>query len=166
MPGGFIAEGKPRAAQQKAVSFHWFPQEESGNLWKLSRSWHAPYQIVNRADPDVTVVKVYFLQHGTSTPEQSPALPTRLAYAFYWYSDKRHGAGRPPKWTKSLQSQDKTTTCRMKTNATLADQTLTATDPQPKADHQYNLRAHKWTLRTSLKCGGGDVLDLMTFMCG
>lgn len=37
----------------------WFPQEETGKLRKLSRPWHGPYRVIERSDPDLTVVKVY-----------------------------------------------------------------------------------------------------------
>ena len=37
-----------------------FPQEESGKQRKLSRPWHGPYHVVDKNDPDVTMVKVYF----------------------------------------------------------------------------------------------------------
>ena len=118
-----------------------FPQEESGHLRKLSRPWHGPYRIVNRADPDVTVMKVYFPQHSTIQVHQTRVQPCPPDWpnGFYWYGDKRHGAGWPPKWTKSLHSKEKT--ARSRTNAPRADQTLTAANPQPKADHRYNLRA-------------------------
>ena len=41
-----------------------FPQDETGKQRKLSRPWHGPYRIVERRDPDVTVVKVYAPQDG------------------------------------------------------------------------------------------------------
>ena len=38
----------------------YFPQDETGKDWKLSHSWHGPYRIISRDDPDVTVKKIYF----------------------------------------------------------------------------------------------------------
>ena len=32
----------------------------------------------------------------------SNALLPRTAYGFYWYGNKRHGPGRPPKWIDNL----------------------------------------------------------------
>ena len=37
-----------------------FPHEESGKQRKLSRPWHGPYRVIQRNDPDVKAVKVYF----------------------------------------------------------------------------------------------------------
>ena len=41
-----------------------FPQDETGRQRKLSRPWHGPYRVIDRRDPDVTVVKVYSPQDG------------------------------------------------------------------------------------------------------
>jgi len=37
-----------------------FPQEETRRLHKLSRSWHGPYQVISRDDPEITTVKIFF----------------------------------------------------------------------------------------------------------
>ena len=55
-----------------------FPQDETGRQRKLSRPWHGPYRIVERRDPDVTVVKVYAPQDGHIQIHQdrvTPCLP-------------------------------------------------------------------------------------------
>ena len=39
-----------------------FPHEETGKQRKLSWPWHRPHRVVSHENPDVTVVKIYFLQ--------------------------------------------------------------------------------------------------------
>ena len=38
--------------------FVYFPSEETGKLRKLSQSWHGPFRVISRDDPDMTIVKV------------------------------------------------------------------------------------------------------------
>ena len=70
------------------------PHEESGRQWKLSRPWHGPYQIIQRNDPEITAVKVYFLDET-----QIQVHPTTVCFAptqklppgFYWYGGFQSG---------------------------------------------------------------------------
>ena len=77
-----------------------FPQEETGRLRKLSRPWHGPYRIIDRQDPDVTVVKIYAPQDGQIQVHQTRVAPCppQLPAGFYWYGTRRSSPGRPPKW--------------------------------------------------------------------
>ena len=52
-----------------------FPQEETGRMHKLSRPWHGPYRVVDRRDPDLTVVKVYSPQDGQIKIHQNRVAP-------------------------------------------------------------------------------------------
>jgi hypothetical protein len=81
-----------------------FPQDETGRQRKLSRPWHGPYRIVERRDPDVTVVKVYAPQDGHIQIHQDRVTPCppELPSGFFWYGDKRSKLGRPPKWVDKL----------------------------------------------------------------
>ena len=83
-----------------------FPQEETGRQRKLSRPWHGPYRVVERNDPDVTVVKVYSPQDGQIQVHQmrvAPCLP-ELPAGFFWYGSRRSSPGCPPKWVDQLLS--------------------------------------------------------------
>ena len=75
-----------------------FPQEETGRLRKLSRPWHGPYRIIDRRDPDVTVVKIYAPQEGQIQVHQTRVAPCspQLPAGFYWYWTRRSSPGRPP----------------------------------------------------------------------
>ena len=81
-----------------------FPQEETGRLRKLSRPWHGPYRIIDRRDPDVTVVKIYAPQEGQIQVHQTRVAPCspQLPAGFYWYWTRRSSPGRPPKWVDQL----------------------------------------------------------------
>ena len=81
-----------------------FPQEETGRQRKLSRPWHGPYRIVERNDPDVTVVKVYAPQDGPIQVHQMRVAPCppELPAGFFWYGSRRSSPGRPPKWVNQL----------------------------------------------------------------
>ena len=66
---------------------------------KLSQTWHGPYRVVSRRDPDIVVSKIYFpddpnIQVHQSRVQHCPAL---LPIGFYWYGNKRSKPGRPPK---------------------------------------------------------------------
>ena len=58
-----------------------FPQEETGRLRKISRPWHPLYRIIDRRDPDVTVVKIYAPQDGGAS-DSICTLPTTAALRF------------------------------------------------------------------------------------
>ena len=81
-----------------------FPQDETGKGRKLSRPWHGPYRVVDRADPDLTVVNIYSPQDGQIHIHQSRVAPcpTELPGGFYWYGDRRARPGRPPRWVDQL----------------------------------------------------------------
>ena len=85
-----------------------FPQEETGRMRKLSRPWHGPYRIVDRRDPDVTVVKVYSPQDGQIQVHQNRVAPCppELPSGFFWYGTRRARPGRPPKWVNQLLQGD------------------------------------------------------------
>ena len=85
----------PRHAIRR-VLIH-FPHEETGRLRKLSRPWHGPYRITEENDPDVTAVKVYFLEEG----------PPRMPTGFYWYSGNRKSPGKVPKWLHQLLAEQR-----------------------------------------------------------
>lgn len=40
--------------------FVYFPHENTGKQRKLSRPWHGPFRVIERRDPDVSLVQVYF----------------------------------------------------------------------------------------------------------
>ena len=54
----------------------YFPQEESGHLWKLSRPWHGLYRVISIAEPDMTVINIYNPQHNPIKVRQSRVKPT------------------------------------------------------------------------------------------
>jgi transposase InsO family protein len=85
-----------------------FPQDETGRQRKLSRPWHGPYRVIDRRDPDVTVVKVYSPQDGQIQVHQTRVAhcPPELPSGFFWYGNRRAGPGRPPKWVDQLLSGD------------------------------------------------------------
>ena len=87
-----------------------FPHEESGKQRKLSRPWHGPYRIIQRNDPDITAVKVYFPNETQIQVHQTRVCfaPTQLPPGFYWYGGSRRSPGRVPKWLCRLFSHDKT----------------------------------------------------------
>ena len=78
-----------------------FPQDETGRLRKLSRPWHGPYRVIDKHNPDITVVKVYAPQDGQIQVHQSRC-PPELPAGFYWYGSRRSSPGRPPKWVDKL----------------------------------------------------------------
>ena len=86
-----------------------FPHEESGKQRKLSRPWHGPYRIIQRNDPDVTAVKVYFPDETQIQVHQNRAChaPAQLPPGFYWYGGSRKSPGKIPKWLKRLLADDK-----------------------------------------------------------
>ena len=81
-----------------------FPQDNTGKRRKLSRPWHGPYRILCCNDPDVTVTKIYFPEHGSIRVHQSriTPCPSHFPSGWYWYGLKRHSPGRPPKWLSSI----------------------------------------------------------------
>ena len=81
-----------------------FPQEETGWNRKLSRPWHGPYHVVERRDPDITVVKAYAPQDGQIQVHQSRVslCPLGFPAGFFWYGGKRSSPGCPPKWVDKL----------------------------------------------------------------
>ena len=89
-----------------------FPQDDTGRLRKLSGPWHGPYRVIDKRDPDITVVKVYAPQDGQIQVHQSRVVrcPPELPAGFYWYGSRRSSPGRPPRWVdKLLQGTPSTT---------------------------------------------------------
>ena len=74
-----------------------FPQDETSRQHKLLLPWHGPYRVVDRRDPDVTVVKVYAPQDGQIQVHQTRVAhcPPELPSGFFWYGNRRAGPGRP-----------------------------------------------------------------------
>ena len=79
-----------------------FPAEKTGQKHKLLQSWHGLYQVIAKNDPDITVAKVYFLQHGNIQVHQSRIQRCPLS-VILWYGDRR-GPGWPAKWIVKLLS--------------------------------------------------------------
>ena len=81
-----------------------FPQDETGRMRKLSRPWHGPYLVIDKRDPDITVVKVYTSQDGRIQVHQSRVVwcPPELPAGFYWYGSRRSTPGHPPRWVDKL----------------------------------------------------------------
>ena len=77
-------------------------------MHKLSRPWHGPYRVIERRDPDVTVVKVYAPQDGQIQVHRMRVAPCppELPAGFYWYGSRRSSPGRPPKWVNQLLNGD------------------------------------------------------------
>ena len=63
-----------------------FPHEETGKQRKLSRPWHGPYRVVSQDDPELTVVNVYFPEHGQIQIHQSRVTlcPQEFAAGYFW----------------------------------------------------------------------------------
>ena len=72
-----------------------FPQDETGSGRKLSRPWHGPYRIVKCDDPNLTVLKVYFPEHGAIQIHQTSVKPCPMGFpaGYYWYGQRKHGPG-------------------------------------------------------------------------
>ena len=123
-----------------------FPQEESGRMRKLSRPWHGPYRIIDRRDPDVTVVKVYAPQDGQIPPQDgqiqvhrectsAPRVaycPPELPAGFYWYGKRRSSPGRPPRWVdRLLQGTIAPTACGPEPDAARSEPVLSHEESEP-----------------------------------
>ena len=79
------------------------PHEESGKNQKLSRLWHEPYRVIQRNDPDLTVVKQFFPEAGPIQIHQFRVCPcSELPIGFYWYGGNSHSAGSVPRWVEKL----------------------------------------------------------------
>ena len=85
-----------------------FPQDESGKKRKLSKPWHGPYRVVERRDPDVTVVPVHFPDSVRIQVHQSQVClcPPKFPAGFYWYGGNRLSHGKIPKWLDELLSDE------------------------------------------------------------
>ena len=79
--------------------------EETGKHRKLSRPWHGPYRIIQRNDPDVTTVKVFFPEEGSIQVHKTQVCPCPgLPAGFYWYEGNRKSPGGVPRWLQQLSS--------------------------------------------------------------
>ena len=83
-----------------------YPPEETCSQRKLSRPWYRPYRITELSDTGVTAVKVYSPQDGAIQVHASRVsrCPPSFPAGSYWYGNRRHGRGRPPKWVEKLLS--------------------------------------------------------------
>ncbi len=84
---------------------------------------------------DVTVVKVYFPDHGQIQVHQSRVAPCPEGFpaGYYWYGPKRHSPGRPPKWVQSLLSSAN----QLETQPPVAKEqdNSDSEDPESEGDH-------------------------------
>ena len=133
-----------------------FPHEESGPNRKLSRPWHGPYRIISVNDPDLSMVKVYFLQDQSIQVHQSrvKVCPPNFPSGFYWYGGKRRGPGRPPKWVSkvlnSLDSEKETEEPPTGTPESQVEQSLAGDDSRGEdgpTDTTSGLQGCKFPLR-------------------
>ena len=87
-----------------------FPHEESGKNRKLSKPWHGLYRIVQKNNPDVTVVSVHFPESGSIQVHQSRVCPCppKWPTGFYWYGGNKLSRGGVPKWLEKLLSREPT----------------------------------------------------------
>ena len=123
-----------------------FPQDESGRLRKLSRPWHGPYRILDKSDPDVTCIKVYYPQDGPVHVHQSriSRCPEEFPAGFYWYGNKRRGPGRPPKWVDRLLRSGPTDTSRKSvTSSRHGAQHAAIGDPPQRQDDLLQQSQHQ-----------------------
>ena len=81
-----------------------FPAEESGKNRKMSRPWRGPFRVIERKDPNLTLVNVYFPQEPKVLVHQLRVCPCpdQLPPGFYWYGKKRKSTGRIPAWLSRL----------------------------------------------------------------
>ena len=82
-----------------------FPAEETGAQRKLSRPWFGPYRVVEVTDTGVVARRTYTSKKDTIQVhlDRVTRCPPHFPSGHYWYGDRRHGPGRPPKWTESLE---------------------------------------------------------------
>ena len=83
-----------------------FPKEETGKKRKLSKPWHGPYRVIQKNDPDVTVIPVHFPESGAIQIHQSRvcSCPPKRPTGFYWYGGQKLSRGGAPKWLEKLLS--------------------------------------------------------------
>ena len=82
-----------------------FPHEKSGRSQKLSHPWHGPYWVIQRNDPDLIVVKQFFLEQGSIPIHQLRVCVYTLLYlriGIYWHGINSHSAGGVPGWVEKL----------------------------------------------------------------
>ena len=123
-----------------------FPQDESGRWRKLSRPWHGPYRILDKSDPNVTCIKVYYPQDGPVHVHQSriSRCPEEFPAGFYWYGNKRRGPGRPPKWVDRLLGSGPTDTSRKSvTTSRYGAQHAAIGDPPQRQDDLLQQSQHQ-----------------------
>ena len=87
-----------------------FPKEETGKKRKLSKPWHGPYRVIQKNDPDVTVIPVHFPESGAIQVHQSRvcSCPPKWPTGFYWYGGQKLSRGGAPKWLEKLLSRGPT----------------------------------------------------------
>ena len=73
---------------------------------RLGRSVSCHDRVIAKDDPDITVAKVNFHQHGKIQIHQSRVQRCPLSFpeGCHWYGCKRPDPGRPPKWVEKLLS--------------------------------------------------------------
>ena len=67
-----------------------FPQDESRRNHKMSKPWHCPYRFMEKNDPYMTVVPIYFPESGKIQIHLSRVClcPPKWPDGFYWYSGR------------------------------------------------------------------------------
>ena len=88
----------------------YFPAENSGKQWKVSRPWHGPYRIVAKDETNITATRVYFPDEKSIKIHQSRVQMCTFNFpaGYYWYGKKQTSPGRPPKWVEQLLSTSET----------------------------------------------------------
>ena len=86
----------------------YFPKDDTGRNRKLSRPWHGPYRVLQIRDPDVTVCKVYFPEHGNIQVHQRriQQCPMEFPAGYFWYGGRSVGPGQPPEWVERLLAEN------------------------------------------------------------
>ena len=141
-----------------------FPADESGKMRKLSRPWHGPYRVTKLCEPDVRVEKIYRPQDGPVLIHKSRVTPCpdEFPAGYYWYGNRRHSPGRPPRWIDRLeksvlneqsstaQDSEESLPCLSKPvhsasspKIELSKEDLSTVDVAPQ--HQYALRSRSTT---------------------
>ena len=140
-----------------------FPLDETGRLQKLSCPWHGPYRVIDKHDPDITVVKVYAPQDGQIQVHQSKVVrcPPELPAGFYWYGSRCSSSGRPTKWVDKLLQGTTSTTADGPELVNQSDATSTEDDDHPNPeDLHLNEELEQTSLAISTPQDNGDALGM------
>ena len=97
-----------------------YPADETGPNRKLSNSWHGPYRVVARKDPDLMATKVYFPQEEPIQVHQQhvTSSPPALVAGYYWHGLKKHSSGKVPQWVEKLMKEGENNTTQAQVDHT------------------------------------------------